>query len=312
MKDEELVKRLAALGARIALSFDTFDKETDMAAPGRAPACPSSSRCLELCEKHGVDVTLIPVMTRGVNDHEIGQDSHAGARKQPNVRHVEVHTMTFTGQSGATFARGGRISMYEVLQRIEETTGALLRPDDFVPSPCAHPLCYQIAYLLLDPDGGPPDSLHALRPAFGGLGGAVRAPLPRAHPSLEEALRREAIDRLWAEGGDESERALRLLKRLLGMMFPSDRPLSREEALRVSERASKAVYVHSHMDEETFDTERLAQCCDMNCYADGTQIPVCNYNVLYRETETHFNVKPRILGNERSAARSPSPFRCRW
>ena len=62
--------------------------------------------------------------------------------------------MTFTGQSGVAFSRSGRISMVEVLHRIEETTDKLLGVDDFIPSPCAHPLCYQIAYLLMDPEGG--------------------------------------------------------------------------------------------------------------------------------------------------------------
>jgi hypothetical protein len=47
------------------------------------------------------------------------------------------------------------------------------------------------------------------------------------------------------------------------------------------------------MDEETFDTERAADCCDSNCYADGRSIPVCNYNVLYRDKEPQFNVTPR-------------------
>jgi hypothetical protein len=46
------------------------------------------------------------------------------------------------------------------------------------------------------------------------------------------------------------------------------------------------------MDEDTFDIERAVQCCDSNCYADGSTIPVCNYNVLYRETEEHFMMKP--------------------
>ena len=35
--------------------------------------------------------------------------------------------MTYTGQSGVSFDRAGRMSMHEVLQRIEETTGGLLR-----------------------------------------------------------------------------------------------------------------------------------------------------------------------------------------
>ena len=45
--------------------------------------------------------------------------------------------------------------------------------------------------------------------------------------------------------------------------------------------------------EETFDVERVAQCCDSNCYSDGTTIPVCSYNVLYRETEAHFMLEPK-------------------
>ena len=44
--------------------------------------------------------------------------------------------------------------------------------------------------------------------------------------------------------------------------------------LRVSERAIKAIYVHSHMDEETFDVERAYLCCDSTSYPDGTTIPV--------------------------------------
>ena len=45
-----------------------------------------------------------------------------------------------------------------------------------------------------------------------------------------------------------------------------------------------------------FDTERAAECCDSNCYADGRTIPVCNYNVLYRDTEAKFVEAPRDWG----------------
>lgn len=80
--------------------------------------------------------------------------------------------------------------------------------------------------------------------------------------------------------------------------------------LRVGERAVKAVYIHSHMDEETFDTERARAYCDSNCYADGTQIPVCNYNVLFREKEQHYNLHPKPWndrnGGQKSFVRCPS------
>jgi uncharacterized radical SAM superfamily Fe-S cluster-containing enzyme len=288
-KDEAFVKRLADLGARIALSFDSFEEDADYLLQG-ANLLDIKMKCLDLLEKYNVDTTLIPVMTRGVNEHEVGRIIDFGL-KRSNVRHIEVHTMTFTGQSGVSFQRSGRISMREVLQEIEATTGGLLRPNDFVPSPCAHPLCYQIAYLLVDPEGGAPipftrfmrrDEIYAAL--------SDRLYLEPS-PGLEDAMR-GAIDRLWVEEGEDAARALRLLRRMLEEMFPTDRAFTRAEGLLAAERAVKAIYVHSHMDEETFDTERAADCCDSNCYADGTTIPVCNYNILYRDKEAHFNVQP--------------------
>ena len=304
VRDEGFVRRLSELGARVALSFDSLNHETDVALQSAA-LLDLKLRCLDILEQHDVDTTLIPVMTRGVNDHEIGKIIEVGMKKK-NVRHLEVHTMTFTGQSGASFDRSGRISMYEVLQRIEDTTGGLLRTDDFVPSPCAHPLCYAIVYLLIDPDGGPPIPF----PRFMPKAEVYRALSDRLYleptPALEESLR-AAIDRLWSEGGDDSERTLKLLRRLLLEMFPGGRSVSRRDALRAGERAIKAIYVHSHMDEETFDTERAADCCDSNCYPDGTTIPVCNYNVLYREKEAAFNLQPKVWNERSGGQRSSHP-----
>lgn len=298
-KDEELVKRLGELNARIALSFDSFEAEADYLLQG-AHLVAVKLRCLELLEKYNVATTLIPVMTRGVNDHEIGRIIEMGMRLR-NVRHLEIHTITYTGQSGSTFDRAGRISMLEVLQRIEETSAGLLRVADFVPSPCAHPLCYQIAYLLIDPDGGPPIPFTRFMPREALYEALSDRLYLEPTPGLESAMR-EAIDRLWVEGGADAERTLKLLKGLLTDMFPSDRAITPAEAMRAGERLVKAVYIHSHMDEETFDVERAADCCDSNCYADGSTIPVCNYNVLYREKEHRFSARPRAW-NERSGGR---------
>jgi 7,8-dihydro-6-hydroxymethylpterin dimethyltransferase len=297
-KDEAFVARLGKHGARIALSFDTFDPHTDQLMQG-AQMLSLKLEAMRLCEKHGVDVTLIPVMTRGVNEHEIGKIL-GFAMASLAVRHVEVHTMTFTGQSGVAFQRSGRISMFEVLEEIATHTDGLLRPSDFVTSPCAHPLCYQIAYLLIDPAGGPPIPFTRFMPASE-LHDALSDRLYlEPSPRLEESLR-AAIDRLWAEAADddaEAQRALRLLRSLVDTMS-----LPHAEAIRAGERAIKAVYVHSHMDEETFDVERTIDCCDSNCYADGSTIPVCNYNVLYREKEAKFNVEPARWGTRSGGQR---------
>lgn len=306
VKDPSLVERLSTLGGRVALSFDSFDREADYALNG-AHLVELKLRCLDLLEQHDVDTTLIPVMTRGVNDHEIGKIIDL-LIERPNIRHLEVHTITYTGQGGSSFPKEGRISIREVLQRIEETTDGLLRVDDFVPSPCAHPLCYQIAYLLVDPDGGPPVPFTRFM---------SRAELTECladrlylEPSarLERTLQ-QAINRLWSEGQGEaetdSERVLGLLSGLLRRMFPAGKSISRAEALRVGELASKAIYVHSHMDEDTFDVERAMQCCDSGCYPDGSTVPVCNLNVLYKATQPGFNAEPRAWGRREGGRKAP-------
>jgi uncharacterized radical SAM superfamily Fe-S cluster-containing enzyme len=251
-----------------------------------------------------VDTTLIPVMTKGVNDHEIGRLVDL-TLKLRCIRHLEVHTITYTGQGGTSFPRAGRISMYEVLEQVERTTGGLLRPADFVPSPHAHPLCYQIAYLLLDPEGGPPIPFTRFLSPEQVQSCLVEHLYLEPSRLLEDAFR-EAIDRLWSEGEASSERTLRVLAGVLKEMFPQGRKLTRPEALAISERTCKAIYIHSHMDEETWDNERIVQCCDSNCYADGSTIPVCAYNVLYREKESRFMARPRAW-NERSGGQRHFP-----
>ncbi len=294
VRDRAFAEALAARGARIALSFDTFDERADLAMQG-ARMLPVKLAAVDLCDELGLDVTLIPVVTKGYNDHELGALIDY-ALAHPSIRHLELHTMTYTGQSGGSFDRSGRITMVEVLDAITTQTNGLLTRADFVSTPCAHALCYQVAYLLLDDEGGAPIpytrflSRDTLRACLG-----ERLYLePSAR--LEEAMK-GAIMELYAKEDLESERALRLLKKQLTALFPKDREVSGEDALRAAEKSTRAIYVHSHMDAENFDTERLAACCDANCYADGTQIPVCAYNVLYRDKEERFMTEPRTWGD---------------
>jgi uncharacterized radical SAM superfamily Fe-S cluster-containing enzyme len=62
--------------------------------------------------------------------------------------------------------------------------------------------------------------------------------------------------------------------------------------MRHAEQSAKAIYIHSHMDEDTFDTDRIRQCCVGIREPDGTNIPSCAYNVLYRNRDARFTGKP--------------------
>jgi uncharacterized radical SAM superfamily Fe-S cluster-containing enzyme len=276
LKDEWLLERLAQLEARVILSFDSFKPEPNKQMLGGSLLA-SKLKVLTLLEKHGVDTTLLPVLARGYNDSELG-DFVKLALEKDFIRSVEFHTMTFTGQGGARFDRRARYTPYDVLMDLERQTGGQLSVSDFVPSPAAHPLCYQVTYVMKMKDGRwlpyprfmEREDLRAL------LGGMLYL---EPSPEMEQRLQ-DVINRLWSGelARPDTEAVLATLKELLGRLTAPG--VGQLERLRLAERSSKAIYLHTHMDEETFDTDRIRQCCVGIREPDGTNSPSCAYNVL--------------------------------
>jgi uncharacterized radical SAM superfamily Fe-S cluster-containing enzyme len=223
----------------------------------------------------------------GYNDDEVGQLLDL-VLARPNITSLELHTLTFTGQGGGAFDRKGRITTPDLHRRIEEHTGGRITWRDFVPSPLAHPHCYSICYVLMLDGGGfvPFTRIMPREHLFDLLRDSLYIE-PRER--VEEVLR-DAIDRLWSDpdSAEESERVLSTLKRLVQTMFPGDQALSVRERRRAGERAIKAVYIHSHMDEENFDTARIVKCSIGVPLEDGGNLPTCAYNVIYREKDERF------------------------
>lgn len=288
LKDEGLLERLAKLKARIVLSFDSFSAETNTEMLG-GNFYQGKMRVLALLEKYNIDTTLLPVLALGSNDHEAGAFVRLGLEKD-FIRSVELHTMTFTGQGGSRFNRRARYTTYDVLADLERQTEGTLRITDFVSSPSAHPLCYLITYLLRLEDGRwLPFPRFMPREEFRALltGALYLEPTPEVELRLQDVL-----TRLWTEEIECADRdaVLSTLRGLLQRMFAPG--LTDAERMRIGEQSSKAVYVHSHMDEETFDTDRIRQCCVGIREPDGANIPSCAYNVLYRNRDERFVPSP--------------------
>jgi uncharacterized radical SAM superfamily Fe-S cluster-containing enzyme len=288
LKDEHLLERLAALGARIVLSFDSFKPETNQQMLG-GNLLDAKLRVLDLLEKYQVETTLLPVLARGVNDDEVGALVTLALAKD-FIRSVELHTMTFTGHNGVSFDRRARYTTYDVLRDLEAQTGGLVRVSDFVPSPAAHPLCYLVTYVLQLEDGR---WLPFPRFMPGGDLRELLAGMLYLEPTLAmEHKLADVINRLWAGEIDcaDHELVLATLRRLTDSVFARD--LGAAERLRRAEASAKAIYVHAHMDEETFDTDRIRQCCVGIREPDGTNIPSCAYNTLYRDRDARFAARP--------------------
>jgi uncharacterized radical SAM superfamily Fe-S cluster-containing enzyme len=289
IKEEALLEKLAEIDARIILSFDSFDDPTNKAMLG-GNFTKGKMQVLELLEKYQVGTTLLPVLARGKNDDELGDFIELGLSRD-FIRSIEIHPMTFTGQFGASFDRRARYTAYDVLSDLEKQSEGRLRIDDFVPSPSAHPLCYQVTYLLRMAEG---DWLPM--PRFMEKEDLRDLLTGRLYLEPDERTERklhDVISRLWA--GDiecaRRDEVLEVLRALVDDIFAPN--LSDEERLEISERSTKAIYIHSHMDEETFDTDRIQQCCVGIVEPDGSNIPSCAYNVLYRERDERFMRQPK-------------------
>ncbi|MDB4986668.1 MAG: hypothetical protein JWN04_1846 [Myxococcaceae bacterium] len=284
--DPAYVQVLAEHDARIVLSLDTFDEAVDLTLLG-AKTVRAKLKVLDLLAKYDVTTTILPAVAKGLNDKDVGPLLEL-VLARPNICSLELHTLTFTGQGGVGFDRAARITVPDLHQLITESTQGRIGPKDFVPSPLAHPHCYSICYLLMLDDGGyVPFARFMPRAKLFELLEDSLYVQPRER--VDQILR-DAMDELWAQDEETPEREgiLRALKRLLRDMFPTDGALPLEQRQRIAERATKAIYIHSHMDEETFDVARIMRCSVGVPDEDGSNIPTCAYNVLYRERDPRF------------------------
>jgi uncharacterized radical SAM superfamily Fe-S cluster-containing enzyme len=284
VKNEVLLQELAELRARIVLSFDSFDEEINKKMIG-ARIHSAKMKVLDQLEKYNVDTTLIPVIALGYNDHEIGKLIDLTLHRD-SIRSLEIHTMTFTGQGGVHFDGASRMTTCEVLEEVERTTNGMVRMDDFVPSPCAHPLCYQTCYLLqMDSGRYLPFTRFMSRDQIREL---LTDNLYMEPGEKMETVLQDVINDLWSSDSGSAEEVLFVLKNLIQRLFPQNK-ISYASQQRISEHSAKTIYIHSHMDEENFDVDRIRQCCVGVPAADGTNTPTCSYNILYRERDLRFS-----------------------
>jgi hypothetical protein len=103
----------------------------------------------------------------------------------------------------------------------------------------------------------------------------------------EEDFFKEVINSLYSEGKTEP---LKLFRELIEALYPRNRDVSFFERQRLAESSVRTIYVHAHMDEDTFDCSRAMLCPDLVPSEPGKLIPACTYNLIYRMQDGRFYV----------------------
>ncbi len=281
-RDPALVAALAETGAYAILSLDTLDAARSVRLHGK-DIVREKRAALDALANAGVPTTLLMVLVGGVNEDELPALLELLAARD-HVRSLTIQTMTYTGQGGGTFEPRRHVPVEGVERRIEEATGGRIARKDFLPLPAAHPLCYGVTYLLSDGAGALHPMSRLLAPetlARQLADGYLMRPTERFEAELKEGL-----DRLWASGADAA--MLATVKDLVRTVYPPGEPLDVHERQRRAEKRVKTIYVHAHMDEDTFEVGRAMRCPDQVPVHAERLVGACAYNLFHRQRDARF------------------------
>ncbi|MGC9208647.1 MAG: tetraether lipid synthase Tes [Nitrososphaeria archaeon] len=131
----ELCKQVREAGVNtLYVSFDGVTPETNPKNYWEIPGL------LNNCRQAGLGIVLVPTVIKGVNDHEVGDMLRFAFFNMDIVRGINYQPVSLTGRVPRHERERFRITIPEVIQRIEEQTNGEVKQEDWFPVPAAMPL----------------------------------------------------------------------------------------------------------------------------------------------------------------------------
>ena len=132
--DPEFAKKLKESGLQtVYLHFDGVTKDTNSKLA-------HDLKAVENCKQVGLGIVLVPTIIKTKNDHEIGGIIRFAAENISVIRGVNFQPVSFTGAANPEAIVRERITIPELLDRIEIQTDASILKNDFYPVPCVVPV----------------------------------------------------------------------------------------------------------------------------------------------------------------------------
>lgn len=272
----ELAHELAAAGLSwVFLQFDGSSDSSFMALRGM-PLLEQKLEAVRNCAEAGLAVVLVPTVARGVNDNELGDLLRLAIALAPTVRGLHLQPMTASGRNrlAPLLAAGGAepLTLPEVLQKLCEQSGGLVRPEHATAPNCEHSRCSFHCRYQLTPSG----LLKPLRDRNlsgsdpgGCCSGNSMAGQDECGGEREYGSARRAIDvimRVWQGGGPDTPRT-------------SDAPDALATFIAEARSRAFSVTCMAFQDVMNLDLARLRRCCVHVFARPDRLIPFCAYNL---------------------------------
>jgi 7,8-dihydro-6-hydroxymethylpterin dimethyltransferase len=270
-RDDRFLEQLKEVRPSLYFQFDGFDTETYRIIRGEPGILEEKLLALDRLASAGLNVTLVPTIERGVNEHELGGIIEF-AIKHPAVRGINFQPAFHAGRH-IHHDPLQRVTIPDVLRLIEQQTSGKFLVSDFIPVPCCFPTCNSVTYAFID--GENVTSLSRIVNVFDYLDYISNRVLPDFSMEVKRAL-----EGLWSSssvpGSQKSAEQLAV----------SCQACEIPESITVGDIAQNVLMImlQDFMDPWTFNQKNVMKCCKEFLLPGGKQIPFCAYNTIgYRE-----------------------------
>jgi uncharacterized radical SAM superfamily Fe-S cluster-containing enzyme len=291
----EMAQTLKEIGLQtVYLHFDGVTRETNFKFI-------HDLKAIENCKKAGLGIVLVPTIINSKNDHEIGAIIRFAAENIAVIRGINFQPVSFTGAASPDEIIRERITIPELLEKIEIQTDKAVRKDDFYPVPCvvpvsefveaytgkqqikftAHQHCGAATYVFVRDDGIIPINRYIDVDAFFQSIEQLTRKLENSNSISKKMVAinglREFYNQLKEEGKSSGLDVWKILgKTLISHNF---------ESLRSFHWNALFIGTMHFMDNYNYDLNRVNRCCIHYATPEGTIIPFCTYNSgpVYRE-----------------------------
>lgn len=288
-QDPRLVKRVRAAGVNtLYLSFDGVSEKSNPKNHWEVP------QTMENCRKADLGIVLVPTIINSVNDHEVGDILKFGFKNIDIIRSVNFQPVSLVGMMPREERERYRITIPDLIKRIEEQTGGAVRMEDFFPVPTAMAISGFVESLTGKPsyDFSSHFACGAATYIFNVQGDLV--PLTR-FIDVEGFL--EYLGEKSQEFKTGKNRMLVAAKLLynIGKFVDKDK---KPKGLNINRTIFNALIRHDYnvigkwhmkslfigmmhfMDLYNYDIERVKRCCIHYAMTDKRIIPFCAFNVI--------------------------------
>ncbi len=270
-QDDKFVEQLNQVRPSLYFQFDGFESDTYRIIRGEPDILEQKLRALDRLAEIGLNVTLVPAIERGVNEHELGAIIDF-AIKHPAVRGINFQPAFHTGRH-IPHDPMQRMTIPDVVRLIEEQTQGQFRISDFVPVPCCFPTCNSVTYAFIDGDTVTPI------PRVINVDDYLDYITNRVVPDWSDDVSK-ALEGLWSSssvaGSDRSAQQVSISCQACGI----------PDSFGMGDIAQHVLMImlQDFMDPWTFNQKNLMKCCKEFLLPGGKQVPFCAYNTLgYRE-----------------------------